>query len=84
MDPATLLGAPAARWRALSAQTSEYPEPITFRAGAPLKVGERYACLEGWNNWWFCETPGQTGGWVPAQCDRPAPCMRGRTTPHAN
>jgi hypothetical protein len=47
--------------------TSEYPEPITFAKGAPLAVGERYEGAEGWDNWLFCETPGQKGGWVPAQ-----------------
>ncbi|WP_418648305.1 SH3 domain-containing protein [Thauera butanivorans] len=46
---------------------SEYPEPITFTKGAPLSVGEKYEGPEGWNNWFFCNTPGQQGGWVPAQ-----------------
>ncbi|MDR7194717.1 SH3 domain-containing protein [Luteimonas terrae] len=63
-DPST--GA-ARRWRVVAGHTSEYPEPITFPAGAPLAVGERYAGPEGWEDWWFCETPGQKGGWVPAQ-----------------
>jgi hypothetical protein len=47
--------------------SSEYPEPITFVKGAPLSVGEKYEGPEGWDNWLFCETPGQKGGWVPAQ-----------------
>ncbi|MCE2948897.1 MAG: SH3 domain-containing protein [bacterium] len=47
--------------------TSEFPEPITFARGAPLVVGEAYAGPEGWDSWLFCETPGQKGGWVPAQ-----------------
>ena len=47
--------------------TSEYPEPITFAKGAPLTVGEKYEGPEGWDNWLFCVTPGQKGGWVPAQ-----------------
>jgi hypothetical protein len=47
--------------------TSEYPEPITFAKGAPLTVGEKYEGPEDWDNWLFCETPGQKGGWVPAQ-----------------
>lgn len=45
----------------------EYPEPITFEKGAPLTVGEKHEGPEGWDNWFFCETPGQKGGWVPAQ-----------------
>lgn len=47
--------------------TSEFPNPITFRKGAPLTVGEEYAGPEGWANWLHCETEGQGGGWVPAQ-----------------
>jgi len=46
---------------------SEYPEPITLVKGDPLTVGEKYEGPEGWNNWFFCNTPGQKGGWVPAQ-----------------
>lgn len=47
--------------------TSEYPEPITFKKGAPLTVGEKYEGPEGWDNWIFCDSLGQKGGWVPAQ-----------------
>ena len=47
--------------------TSEYPEPITFAKGAFLTVGEKYEGPEGWYDWLFCDTPGQKGGWVPAQ-----------------
>jgi len=50
--------------------TSELPDPITFTAGAPLTVCEEYRGPEGWDTWFFCETPGQTGGWVPAQLIR--------------
>lgn len=46
---------------------SEYPEPITFKRGASLTVGERYQGPENWENWIFCNTSGQKGGWVPAQ-----------------
>lgn len=46
---------------------SEYPEPITFVKGAPLTVGEKYEGSEAWDNWFFCYTPGQKGGWVPVQ-----------------
>ncbi|THF67419.1 hypothetical protein E6C76_03375 [Pseudothauera nasutitermitis] len=54
-------------YRVIQDHTSGYPEPITFAKGAPLAVGEKYAGPEGWDNWLFCETPGQKGGWVPAQ-----------------
>ncbi|KJV28299.1 hypothetical protein VI06_12435 [Aquitalea magnusonii] len=47
--------------------TTDYPEPISFAKGALLTVGERYDGPEGWEDWFFCETPGQKGGWVPAQ-----------------
>lgn len=46
---------------------SEFPNPITFAEGAPLSVGEAYQGDEGWDNWFFCTTPGQEGGWVPSQ-----------------
>lgn len=46
---------------------SEYPEPISFRAGDMLVVGERYEGPEGWNDWYFCEVAGCPGGWVPGQ-----------------
>lgn len=49
---------------------SEFPEPITFLEGASLRVGEAYEGDEGWEHWYFCETAGQCGGWVPAQVIR--------------
>ena len=52
--------------RVLHPHRSEYPRPITFDAGAPLQVGERYEGPECWHDWFWCETPGQEGGWVPA------------------
>jgi hypothetical protein len=57
----------AKRYLVIKDHTSEYPEPITFAEGAPLTVGEKYEGPEGWDNWLFCETPGQKAGWVPAQ-----------------
>lgn len=55
------------RYRVIQNHTSEFPEPIAFEKGTRLTVGERYDGPEGWENWVFCESPGQTGGWVPAQ-----------------
>ncbi|WP_225422607.1 SH3 domain-containing protein [Pseudomonas huaxiensis] len=46
---------------------SEFPDPITFTEGTSLQVGEAYQGDEGWEHWYFCETAGQRGGWVPAQ-----------------
>ncbi|CAD5108123.1 SH3 domain-containing protein [Zestomonas carbonaria] len=46
---------------------SEYPEPITLSKGDPVVVGDRYEGPEGWDDWYFCTTPGQQGGWVPKQ-----------------
>ena len=57
----------ARQYLVIQDHTSEYPEPITFEKGAPLTVGEEYQGPEGWDNWLFCESPGQKGGWVPAQ-----------------
>lgn len=57
----------AKRYLVIKDHTSEYPEPLIVEKGASLSVGERYEGPEGWDNWLFCETPGQKGGWVPAQ-----------------
>ena len=57
----------AKQYLVLHDHTSEYPEPITVQKGAPLTVGELYEGPEGWDNWRFCESPGQKGGWVPVQ-----------------
>ena len=51
----------------VSPHESEFPNPITFQKGAPLLVGEEYEGLEGWDNWFYCSTPGQEPGWVPGQ-----------------
>lgn len=45
--------------------TSEFPEPITFLKGTQLNVVEKYEGEEEWDNWYFCEIPGQKGGYVP-------------------
>ena len=57
----------AKQYLVIKDHTSEYPEPIAFSKGAPLTLGEKYEGPEAWDNWIFCETPGQKGGWVPAQ-----------------
>ncbi|MCU8087801.1 SH3 domain-containing protein [Shewanella sp. SM21] len=46
---------------------SEFPNPITFKKGDPLTVGDKYAGPEGWDLWFLCTTPGQDAGWVPGQ-----------------
>ena len=51
----------------IAPHTSEYPDPITLKKGAKLLVGQKYEGPEAWDNWLFCETEGQRGGWVPAQ-----------------
>ncbi|UVL26382.1 MULTISPECIES: SH3 domain-containing protein [Pseudomonas] len=55
------------KFRVIEARRSEYPEPITFAKGAPLSIGERYDGEEGWDNWYWCSTAGQSAGWVPLQ-----------------
>lgn len=55
------------QYRVIKAHRSEFPQPITFAKGAVLEVGEVYQGDDGWDNWYFCTTPGQQGGWVPAQ-----------------
>lgn len=51
---------------------SEYPSPITFEKGAPLRIGEKYSGSENWEDWYFCSTPGQKDGWVPLKNIRKA------------
>ena len=57
----------ARQYLVIQDHTSEFPEPIAFAKGATLAVGQKYEGPEGWENWVFCELPGQAGGWVPAQ-----------------
>lgn len=57
----------AKRYFVIQDHTSEFPKPITFEKGTPLTAGEKYEGPEGWENWIFCESPGQEGGWVPVQ-----------------
>ncbi|MDI6402580.1 SH3 domain-containing protein [Balneolaceae bacterium ANBcel3] len=47
--------------------TSEYPDPICLKKGDLITVGEKHEGPEGWDHWYFCESPGQKAGWVPAQ-----------------
>lgn len=60
-------GFQAMRYRVIRSHTSEFPDPISFQKGAYLSVGQKYEGPEEWNDWYFCETPGQKGGWVPVQ-----------------
>lgn len=46
---------------------SEYPDPIRFKKGSSLVVGEKSDGIEKWDNWYFCSTSEHAGGWVPAQ-----------------
>lgn len=46
---------------------SEYPDPITFKKGTRIVVGEIYEGNEEWENWYFCTVTNHSGGWVPAQ-----------------
>lgn len=66
------------RYVALGQHRSEYPDPITFAQGAPLTVGEQYTGPEGWDNWYFCTTSGQSGGWVPGQIIERIDARQGR------
>ena len=51
----------------VSPHVSEFPNPISFKKGDPLVVGEKHDGLEGWENWYLCSAPGQEPGWVPGQ-----------------
>lgn len=49
----------ARQYLVIQDHTSEFPEPIAFAKGATLAVGQKYEGPEGWENWVFCELPGQ-------------------------
>lgn len=57
----------ATRYLVTKDYASAYPRPITFAKGAPLTVGRKDDGPEGWEDWFFCRTPGQEDGWVPGQ-----------------
>ena len=57
----------AIRCRVVEDRVSAYPRPITFAKGTPLRVGRKDDGPEGWEDWYFCSTPGQEDGWVPGQ-----------------
>ncbi len=50
-----------------SPHRSDYPEPITLKAGDHVSVGQEYDGPEGWEKWYLCAAPGQKDGWVPGQ-----------------
>lgn len=57
----------ATKYLVITPHKSEFPRPIHFKKGDPLVVGEKYEGPEGWDDWFFCSTPGQEPGWVPGQ-----------------
>lgn len=54
------------KFRVRESHTSEYQEPLILDEGTPIIVGEKYEGKEGWNDWYFCESLDQKGGWVPS------------------
>jgi hypothetical protein len=50
---------------------SEYPNPITFEAGAGLGVGERSDGSPRWVDWFLCSTPDQEDGLAIAFLSKP-------------
>ncbi|SHL98184.1 ligand-binding protein SH3 [Phytopseudomonas punonensis] len=55
----------------VTAHRSEYPDPISFEAGALLQLGERYEGPEDWQDWYFCRTDAHPGGWMPLTILKP-------------
>lgn len=55
------------KYLVVSPHECDFTNPITLKKGDLLFVGEKYDGLEGWDNWFFCDTPGQEAGWVPGQ-----------------
>lgn len=54
-------------YRVTKSHVSDFPEPITLEKGSHLIIGEKYQGIENWDEWYFCETYGQKGGYVPSQ-----------------
>ena len=55
------------KYQVIKMHRSEFPDPIVIFKGDRLIIGEKYEGPESWNDWYFCETPSQTTGWVPRQ-----------------
>lgn len=55
------------KYLVVKAHKNEFSNPINFKKGALLTIGEKYEGSEDWADWYFCTTPGQEGGWVPEQ-----------------
>jgi len=54
-------------YRVIKKHTSNYPDPIEFKKGERVIVGEK-SKYEEWPNWVFCENPEtKKAGWVPEQ-----------------
>ncbi|SIQ91775.1 hypothetical protein SAMN05920897_11827 [Alkalispirochaeta americana] len=54
-------------YRVITPHETEFADPITFRKGAILEIGEESEGYQGWENWFFCTTAGEEPGWVPGQ-----------------
>ena len=46
---------------------SESPNPVIIFKGDKLIISGKYHEFEGWDDWYFCETPNQIRGRVPKQ-----------------
>jgi hypothetical protein len=59
---------PGARYRAVTAYTRSYPDPIVMRAGDPLQAAQED---QEWPGWVWCTAADGRSGWVPvAYVDR--------------
>lgn len=55
------------KYLVIKAHRSEYPKPLNLKKGDRCIIGEKYVGPEGWDGWYFCTTPGHSGGWVAQQ-----------------
>lgn len=53
-------------YKVIRAHKSNYPNPITIKKGARLRIGDKYNGPENWENWIYCYTlDSKNEGWLP-------------------
>jgi len=55
------------RYRVIAPYMSPYPEPLVFRQGDRVAVGDEFADDPDWQNWLWCERADGVKAWVPEQ-----------------
>ena len=55
------------RYRVIDDYESPYPDPIVFRKGEQVAVGEEFLDNPEWRNWVWCTGTNDKQAWVPKQ-----------------